>query len=111
MAIELFGAYGLIVLKNSKTAAFIDRRREELLASHARLLSRMPDGPTLPAFEDEHLFACIAGASWQDAEWSQNELEQDGCAAGTDFVRTESGELVDQLPPWLQLTAEGYAHP
>jgi len=110
MAIELFGAYGLIVLKNSKTEVFIDRRRAELLALQARFLLRMPDGPALPTFEDKHLFTCRSGASWEDAESSEKELERDGCVVGTDFVRIERGEVTGPLPLWLELTAEGYAH-
>lgn len=108
MSVQLFGAYGLVVRKSERTSAWLARERESLIWYERWLLQRMPDGPRLPPFEDDHIMAARGGASARDVNIAVEQLEQLGCVEGRDFVVSESA-FIDPMPPWLRQVEDGFA--
>ena len=106
MPVDTPAMLGIIARKNERTKAFIDRERSKILRFRQR---REPDisiadvDATLD--QDDHLIGLSLAMNGSDLALAIDELEQEGCKRGRDFVVTSSAEgvLDTPLPAWLSM--------
>ena len=94
MSVYTPAVLGLILRKNERTRAFIEREIE-------RLSRRFP-GADENLNEDEHLIGFSVAMSGGDLQSVIEDLEEQGAVYGIDFVATASADgVLGDVPAWL----------
>lgn len=95
MTIETPPFLGLILRKNERTRAFIERQTK-------LLMERVPDGGQPDLNEDEHIIALSVAMNGHVLQAAIEELERQQAVYGTDFVATSSADgVLGDTPSWL----------
>lgn len=106
MSIDTPGMFGIIARKNERTKAFIDRERSRILGFRQRREPGVSIADVDASLsQDDQLIGLSLAMNGRDLFLAIDELEQDGCRRGQDFVVTSSveGVLDTPLPAWLSM--------
>lgn len=106
MSIDTPGMFGIIARKNERTKAFIDRERARILRFRQRREPHISMADVDASLnQDDRLIGFSVAMNGADLSLTIEELEQDGCTRGLDFVVTSSmeGVLDTPLPAWLSV--------